>query len=202
MKKIFWTGTALCVTAMLATGALTACGGSEEERFSKAKESFTNYTVAVDISYDDGDEYHSELLIADKAGKLTVTSEGTTIVRYFKEENSTVFSYADKSSGWRNTDESTIEEATENYNGYVALFQSVFYDDFEKDGDYLKMKESVLPSYSKKLSPYITLSSAKLTLKSNRFTTAIAVAEMGNTRCEMNYTFKDYGKTSVTLPEA
>ncbi len=180
----------------------TGAGGlSEEEQFSRARESFDNYTVEVNIKYSDGDAYNSVLLCDGTKGKLTVkgdSAEGDW-VRYYSEDYGKVFLYDEEDGDWTELSyDTTIEEATADYNGYVMIFAGLFYDDFEKEGDYFVAKADALASYNEEYG--IAISSAKLKMSGGRFTTATAIVDVG-IRMELTYLFKNYGTTRVTLPQ-
>ena len=80
----------------------------------------------------------------------------------------------------------------------MYIFQSLFYDDFERTGEELSLKESALDSYSSQYG--IDISSCRLKLENSRFASATAVVEFWGTRIEVKYTFKNYGSTKVELP--
>lgn len=190
----------ICFAALSFAG----CGGSglsEEEQFNQAKERFDNYTVEVTFRYADGGSFNSVLMCDGTKGKLTVNSDtpGEGWVRYYSEDYGKVFAYDEDDGNWRELSyASTIEEASSGYNGYVMIFTGLFYDDFEKKDGYLVAKADALASYGETYG--LTISSAKVKLSDGRFTTATAIADDGG-RIELTFTFKNYGTTSVTLPQ-
>lgn len=200
MKKIFL-ATLLCVI-LISTLCLTTSCASKEERFNKAKNSFDNYTVDVIIADAEGGKFTTKLQIDNKKAKVVFSAENYSETTYYKIENGKVYEYWDRDSGWEETEYSSIEDASYNVNWFVKIFQQVYFDDFEEDGEFLKLKETSLEDYSKKLGENINLRSAKIILKNDKFESAIVVVQMGNDRCEIKYEFYDYGKTSVTLPIA
>lgn len=171
----------------------------------RATESFGNYTVEVQMKYSRGGSADKYVLMIDGTkGKLTYESEGGTADNndeYFSEDYGKVFCYDEESEEWdeiSSASGSTIEEETSLANGYVYIFQNLFYDDFEKTGDELSLKENAMDSYSSEYG--VDISSCRLKLENSRFVSATAVVEYAGMRIEVKYTFKNYGSTKVELP--
>lgn len=207
MKKFILGMIAICLG--ICTFAFAGCsesdGKTEEEQFTEATESFGNYTVEVQMKYSRGGSADKYVLMIDGTkGKLTYEDEGGTADNndeYFSEDYGKVFCYDEESEEWdeiSSASGSTIEEETSLANGYVYIFQNLFYDDFEKTGDELSLKESALDSYSSEYG--VDISSCRLKLENSRFVSATAVVEYAGMRIEVKYTFKNYGSTKVELP--
>ncbi len=191
-------------TLIIAVCALVGCGEmeSEEERFLKAQQKFDNFTVTLDFKVQGEEEYRAKFEFDKKACKYIITEESSIRTYYYKETDSGVYYYINKSYGWQPTIFDTMNEIRANGEvGYVAFFEKFFYDDFEKDGDYLKMTDSALASYSALLGSYATLDSAKLKLNGSHFSEAVAIIQSGSARTQIEYKFEKYGTTSVNLPE-
>lgn len=207
MKKIILGMIAICLG--ICTFAFAGCsesdGKTEEEQFTEATESFGNYTVEVQMKYSRGGSADKYVLMIDGTkGKLTYESEGGTADNndeYFSEDYGKVFCYDEESGEWdeiSSASGSTIEEETSLANGYVYIFQNLFYDDFEKTGEELSLKEDAMDSYSSEYG--VDISSCRLKLENSRFVSATAVVEYAGMRIEVKYTFKNYGSTKVELP--
>ena len=207
MKKFVLGIIAVCLG--ICTFAFAGCGGSDEkteaEQFAAATESFDNYTVEVQMKYAGGGRTDKYVLMIDGTrGRLTYESADSAAdnnAAYFSEDYGKVFRYDEDLKEWdelSSSSGSTIEEETALANGYVYIFQNMFYDDFEKTGEELSLKESVLESYSSEYG--IDISSCRLKLENSRFVSATAVVEYYSTRIEVKYAFKNYGSTKVDLP--
>lgn len=188
---------------MVAVCALSGCGQNEEECFKKATESFGNYTATLVYDMQREEKYECKVEVDGAACKATYSDELNVSTEYYKEQGGKVYRYRGANSGWTEVSYSKLSDVLADGEafGYLSIFQKFFYDDFEKDGDYLKMKNNALESYSKMLDE--TLDSVKLKLGKDRFDSAVAViaAEGGSLRIKIDYTFEKYGSTSVTLPE-
>ena len=206
MKKFILSIVAVCLSVLVF--ALVGCGGSvgktEEEQFNEAKQQFDNYTANINMSVPALDfEMNTVLMIDGTKGKLTCQMSNSTeeLVRYYEERYGSVFKY---DTEWVENSSDTIEEATAYYNGFIYVVSLFFYDDFEKQGDYLVAKDSALESYANQYNLY-GLSSIKIKLENGRITTATAIANMyifnlNGERAEITYTFSNYGSTEVDLP--
>lgn len=184
------------IISLMIVSSLAACA-SEEENFKKAQEKFSNYTVNVNIVYaESATTYTTDLYIDGKAGMRVTSSANSVTTYYYKEENDGVYYH---SGSWKKTSGITIEEATEIYNGFVELFQKVYYDDFEKDDKYLKMNDRALDSYSKLIGG--SISSAKIIVEGDTIKSAIVILDDYSGRMQISYKFSNYGKTKVVLPE-
>ena len=202
MKKAFCALAVSCLGIGMTVAAFSGCA-SEEELFAKATDNFNNYTAEIHIAYSNGrDDYNVVLMVDGAKGKLDILQdEGGADTRYFKEDQGSVFSYLAEDKEWiKSNSGSTIEEVTAEYNGYVFVFQNIFYDDFEKQDDYLVAGESVLNSFSEQFG--MDIASARVKLDGDKFVSATIVLEyFTDVRMQVNYTFKNYGGTKVDLPE-
>ncbi len=201
MKKLVIGLVAVCLIICMLS--FVGCGGSigktEEDQFNEAKEKFENYTVDVTIQYAGGDKYVSTLMCDGQKGMLTLKSPSESVV-YFSEDYGKVFYYEDENKEWNEDDSaSTIEEATSDLNGYVFIIQTLFFDDFTKDGEYFVAKQSALSAYSEEYG--IEMQSVKVKLESSKFVSATAIVEYFGSRLEVQYSFSNYGNTKVNLPE-
>lgn len=201
MKKLVIGLVIVCL--IIGVLSFVGCGGNigktEEQQFNDAKQKFDNYTVDVTIQYAGGDKYVSTLMCDGQKGKLSVKSPAESVV-YFSEDYGKVFSYEEENKEWEEYGSvSTIEEATSDYNGYVYIIQTLFFDDYAKDGEYFVAKESALSAYSEEFG--IEIQSVKVKMENSKFISATAIVEYFGARLEVQYSFSDYGTTKVNLPD-
>lgn len=208
MKKMI--SALVCGLLLGAACLLGACGASAEEQFKAATQAFDNYTAHVEleyVTYDNNIKYtymdDTVLKVDGTKGYLVQTFDNSTMTYYLKEENESVSIFPDADTGWRTSSYRTIEEAAAGITGYCCLeiFNRLRFDETEEDGNFYRLKDSALSSYSAMFG--FTLTSAKIELNGSHFTTAeIAGSDpSGNPQFYLNYDFSDYGSTSVTLPQ-
>ncbi len=178
-----------------------ACGATEEENFAAATEAFDNYTAHISVDTVIGTtETHTEQTIEIDGNKCRaiIAREPVTATLYLKEENGTAYGYAEKQTGWQDTDWATIEEALTDVKCYLGFFQTMYYSEMEKIEDTLCLKESMLDTYSSQME--LSVKSLKVKLSGNKFESAELLGTTEGGKVNISYTFSDYGSTSVTLP--
>ena len=199
MKKIILGFITVCLS--FCTLAFVACGGSnektDEEQFNEAKQQFDNYTVEAEL----GNLANTSLMIDNGKAKYTVSNEYFSAIMYFKAESGTIYKFDDGSEKWEETNFSTLEEAVDGsaeYDSCFSAFTALYYDDLIKQDDYFTMTDNALESFSSLVG--YEMSSFRLKIENNKFTSATVIVEFSGTRLEISYTFKDYGSTTVELP--
>lgn len=198
MKKIILGFITVCLS--FCTLAFVGCGSNgktDEEQFNEAKQQFNNYTVEVKI----GDLANTSLMIDDGNAKYTVSNDYSSATMYFKTENGTIYEFDEDSESWDKTYYETLEEAVDDraeYESCFSAFTALYYDDLTKEDDYFSMTDNALQSFSSLIGH--EMSSFRLNMENSRFASATAIVEFSGTRLEINYTFKNYGSTTVELP--
>ncbi len=199
MKKFILGFITVCLS--FCTLTFVACGGSngktEKEQFNEAKQQFDNYTVEAVL----GDLANTSLMVDNGKAKYTVSNEYFSAIMYFKSENGTIYKFDDGSEKWEKTNFSTLEEAVDGstyYDSCFSAFAALYYDDLIKQDDYFIMTDNALESFSSLVG--YDMSSFRLKIENNKFTSATVIVEVSGTRLEISYTFKDYGSTTVELP--
>ena len=208
MKKIVLSLLILCmgfaILPFAGCGENGTNGKTPEERFNEAKEQFSNYTAEIHMTFSDGSGDFETFYSRDGNACQIVYSEAgsnETYIEYIREENGLISYYDADLKLWENIpDCATIEEAADDLTGYaLSLITGIFYDDFEEQNGELVLKETSLDSYSEQLG-FLTLTSFRIKLENDRFTSASAVFSDDGVRLESNYSFTNYGTTNVDLP--
>ncbi len=194
MKKSLIVAALACVAALAAAGCGEGREMSDEERFNAAKDKFGNYTVEVQVNLTGGYVFESVLKVDGAAAVYIEEEDGYEV--YYKEDDGIVYVYED---GWQRVSGSSVEEATAEETGYVYLVENLFFDDLEKQDDGFAVSDEALAGYSEQYG--MELSSCRIKLSGSEMASAVVVVNFSGERMEISYAFKDYGKTSVTLPE-
>ncbi|HJB93025.1 MAG TPA: hypothetical protein H9708_03640 [Candidatus Borkfalkia stercoripullorum] len=111
------------------------------------------------------------------------------------------YEFDEDSESWDKTYYETLEEAVDDraeYESCFSAFTALYYDDLTKEDDYFSMTDNALQSFSSLIG--YEMSSFRLNMENSRFASATAIVEFSGTRLEINYTFKNYGSTTVELP--
>ena len=207
MKKMI---SALICGLLLGAACLLGACAPASERFEAATHAFDNYTAHVEmeyVAYYDIKQYtymyDTVLKVDGTKAYLTTTQENTTKTYYIKEENGNVSIYMTANSGWVTSSYQSIEEAAVGITNYcyLEIFQKLYFDEAEEDGNFYQLKDSALSAYSTMFG--LTLTSAKIELNGSNFTSAeiVGFGANGSNRFHLNYDFSNYGSTSVTLPQ-
>lgn len=189
--------------ASIALCALAGCGKSEEECFNEAKQRFDNFTVTINLEAYGRDNEHVVCEIDGTNCKYTRSGTSFLSSYWYKEEDNKIYEFQEQSHNWLLIPNcSTFNDLLMNEGvGYVGIFEQIFYDDFIEEDDFLKMNNNAISYYSNKLSNNTILCSAKIRLRGNQFDIATAIFQTSTTRLQLDYTFFNFGSTSVILPE-
>jgi len=179
MKKVI----ALLLTCIFAICFFTSCNTYNvvptEENFNNAKSALTNYTLKFKLEEVlDEYEYTATLKVNGDFGYLT-NSEG--FEKYYYE-----------------SDGSSIEKQTAEYTGYVYIFKTLKYHNFEYNNGWFYVKENMLQQIGEVIG-YYTPTEAKLKISNERIVEAYisAYASTFQEIVNLTYKFSNYGSTKV-----
>lgn len=184
MKKALKLLLSLILVCVASMSLLTGCGDENfntKENFEKAKRNTNNYTLVVKTYEEDAvgeDCLTTTLSIDGTKGKLAYNSK----IEYFDET----------------TMATTIEQALADYVGYVHLFYNLNFEDLSVKDGWLVVKDS----YIDNIDVYdVVIQSAKIKLGEGKIQSANIKGISEGYSIRIEYSFSNFGKTSVTFPK-
>ena len=183
-----------------------------EAAFNEAMTYLDNYTVQMKMkSAGISTAITSTFEIAGDKGKLVYRYDNRKdeYITYYREIFDMVYHYeiypydiSETTEVWKAIDYSdykSMEDVTEDFvGGFLYIFHSLIYDDFEQNGNEFKLKENALEAYEPNSS--LTVNSLRIKIEKNHFTAAVFVISTIEERIEIRYNFFNYGSTKIELP--